>query len=97
MSLNVGRFIDLIELYCRGVNPELAKNKELIRDIMNIKLREFAHRTGILETKATISSVADQEEYELPADCLHVKDVIYDDHRAYKINHKQVKDLAGLG
>ena len=95
MSLSIGRAVDLIELYCKGVDPLLSRNHELVRQILNMKLREFADRTGILETKATISSVASQQEYQLPADCLHITNVIYDDYKAGKIIRKQVEELQG--
>jgi len=95
MSLNVGVAVDLIEKMCSGVDPKLSGNHELVRQLINMKLREFADQTGILETKATISSVADQQEYELPADCLHVSKVLYDDYKCDKINFDQVEDLQG--
>jgi len=95
MALNVGKARNLVELFCQNVDPTYSSNPELIRDLLNIKLREFCDRTGILESKATISSVASTSEYELPIDCLHVKDVIYDDYRARKITHRQVKELEG--
>jgi len=86
--LNVGRAIDLMELYVgREINPKLA------REILNLKARNFAARTGSLSSKITISSVADTQEYELPLGVVHIKDIIYDDHRAYKIQFYQVKEL----
>jgi len=93
--MNVGRLTNLIELYCRGVDPLLSANHELVRDIMNMKLKEFAARTGIIESKSSITSVANQQEYELPADKTHVKYVFYDDYKAKKINFIQSKELAG--
>lgn len=95
MSLNVGRAIDLIEYFCKNVDPEITSNHELVRQILNMKLRDFADRTGILETKSTISSVADQQEYELPADCLHISKVVYDDYKAAKITFDQIEELLG--
>jgi hypothetical protein len=93
--LNVGKACDLIELLCQNVDPKFSGNKELIRDLLNIKLREFCDRTGIIESKSSISSVASTQEYELPTDCLHVTQVIYDDYKARKISHAQVKELEG--
>ncbi len=88
--LNVGRARELCELYVgKDINPEL------FRELLNVKLREFANKTGILESSATLNSAADTQEYELPADCLHVKDVIYDDYRAHKIDLWKVKELQG--
>ena len=88
--LNMGTARQMMELYVgKRVSPELA------REVMNIVLREFAAETGVLTSKATLSSVADQMEYELPLDCLHVRDVIYDDYRAHKIQHWHVKELEG--
>ncbi len=93
--MNIGRLSNLIELYCKGVDPELTGNHELIRDLINLKMKDFAHKTGILESSATISSVASQQEYELPADNLHIKNVFYDDYKARKITFLQSKELAG--
>lgn len=93
--MNIGRARGLIELLCQNVDPLYSRNPELVRDLLNIKLREFADRTGILESSATISSISGTQEYELPADCLHVKDVIYDGYRANKITHRQVRELQG--
>jgi len=84
---------DLIKLYCKGVDPQISDNHELIRDIMNLKFKELASKTGALETSATISSVASQKEYQLPADNVHVKYVYYDDYEATKITHKQALEL----
>jgi len=95
MSMSVGKAVDTIELMVRNVDPNLSSNPELIREILNNKLKEFAQRTGILETKATISSVADQQEYELPADCLHVSKVVFDDYKAYKIRFAQIEEMQG--
>lgn len=93
MAISTGKMADLIALYCRGVDPLLAENHELIRDIMNLKLKEVAGSTGALETSATISSVSGQKEYQLPADNVHVKYVYYDDFEAHKITHKQALEL----
>ena len=95
MAISIGRASNLIELYCQGVDPLYSRNHELIRDLINMKMREFANRTGILETSATISSVADQQEYELPADKLHITKVLYDDYLAKKITFGQVEILKG--
>jgi hypothetical protein len=94
--LNVGRISDLIELY--ALSAGVAKdriNPVLIREIINLKLREFLSETSVLESSSTIDSVADQQEYELPEDCLNVKHVKVDGYRAYKINHNQVDEIAG--
>jgi hypothetical protein len=95
MAMSVENAVASIELICRGVDPELSSNPELIREILNKKLAEFAHKTGILESKATIASVADQQEYELPADCLHVSKVVFDDYKAVKISFSQVEEMQG--
>lgn len=95
MSLNIGKAVDLIELMCKNVDPLLSRNHELVRQLINMKLREFADETGILETSATISSVADQQEYQLPADCLHVSKVKYDDYKIGKILFSQVEEMQG--
>lgn len=93
MATSVGRLCDLIEIYARNVDPKLSGNKELIRKIINMKLKEFSNRTGLLSSSATRLSIADQTEYELPEDCLHVTDVIFDDYRAYKIHFEDVKNM----
>jgi len=88
--LNAGKMHDLIEMY---VGHDL--NPKLTREIFNLKLREFSARTGVLESSSTISSVADTQEYELPIDAIHIKDVIYDGYRAHKIQFWQVKAIQG--
>ena len=95
MSMSIGDAVHTIELMCKGVDPVLSSNHELIREIMNKKMAEFAARTGVLETSATIASVADQQEYELPADKVHVKKVVFDDYKAHKITFDQVEELQG--
>ena len=88
--LNVGKARQLIETYVgRQVNPDT------VRELLNLQLRNFASRTGCLTSKATISSAADTQEYELPIDCIHVKEVHYDDNLVYKITFEQVAELAG--
>ena len=88
--LNVGKARELCELLVKkDVNPVL------FWELMNIKLREFADRTGVLESSATLNSVASTYDYQLPSDCLHVSDVIYDGYRAQKATTELVKELAG--
>jgi len=88
--LNVGKARELCELYVgKDINPEL------FREVLNIKLRDFANKTGVLESMSSINSAADTQEYELPSDCLHVKDVIYDNYRAFKIDFWKVQELKG--
>ena len=88
--LNVGKARELCELLVKkDVNPEL------FWEIMNIKLREFADKTGVLASSATLNSVASTDEYQLPSDCLHVSDVIYDGYRAQKATIDLQKELAG--
>uniref|UniRef100_A0A6M3L230 Uncharacterized protein n=1 Tax=viral metagenome TaxID=1070528 RepID=A0A6M3L230_9ZZZZ len=88
--LDIGSARQLCELWVgHSINPEH------FRELLNIQARDFCDRTKVLETKSTISSVADTQEYELPSDCLHVKDVIYDGVRANKITHWQVQEFKG--
>jgi len=94
--MNAGTAARLIELYASGADPKLTGNHELVRELLNQKLKEFAARTGAFETKASISSVANQQEYELPADKIHVKMVKYDSYKAYKITYVQSVELAEL-
>ena len=94
--LNVGRITDMIELYALQAGAVKNRlNPVLIREIINLKLREFLSQTTVLESSSTIDSVADQQEYELPEDCINVKHVKVDGYRAYKINHNQVDEIAG--
>ena len=95
MAMSIGRAVDAIELMCKGVDPMLASNHEFVREILNKKLAEFANRTGVLSSKATIDSVADQQEYELPSDCLHVSKVVFDDYKAHKITFAQIEEMQG--
>lgn len=86
--LNVSKARELCELYVgRDINPVL------FWELLNMQLRDFADKTGVLESTATIDSVADTQEYQLPSDCLHVKEVIYDDFKAYKITYAQVQEI----
>lgn len=95
MALNIGKARSMIELMAQGVDKLYSQNPQLVRDLINLKLREFCDRTGILESKATISSVNGTSEYELPIDCLHVREVHFDEYRANKITHDQVIELKG--
>jgi hypothetical protein len=94
MPDNVGTICDLVEVYAGqgGVNRDRV-NRRLLWKLLNLKMQEFARRTGILEKKSTITTTADQAEYELPDDVLHVRYVDFDGSRAHKATHDQVKIL----
>lgn len=87
---SIGTMRQLCEQYARQ-----SIDSELFREILNKKAVEFSSRTGVLESSWTLDSVADTQEYQLPADCLHVKDIVYDDYRAHKILYSQVKEIRG--
>ena len=89
MALTVGKARELCELYVgKDINPET------FRELLNVKIREFCDKTRVLESYASMDST-DTAEYELPSDCIHVKDVVYDDYRAHKMTHWEIKELAG--
>ncbi|MBU2249872.1 MAG: hypothetical protein KKD77_24210, partial [Gammaproteobacteria bacterium] len=94
MSLNVGKVCDLMELYAgqAGVAKDRL-NRVLLREIINIKLRDFCRRTGILSSKWTISSVASQQEYQLPSDCIHVTKCNFDSYEAFKTMFEEVDEM----
>ena len=95
MPLNVDRLSNLMELYAgkAGVTKDRIK-PELIREIINLKMRDFASRTHVLESKSTVSSVADQQEYELPSDAVHIKECHVDGYRATKIIYEQEAEIS---
>lgn len=93
MSTSIGRAVDLIELMCSNVNPALSENHELVRKLINMKLKEFAAKTGILESRSTITTVANQQEYELPEDSLNITLVDFDGKECQKIIFNQVNEL----
>lgn len=97
MSLNVGKVHDLVELYVgkAGADSTQRVNPVLVRELINVKLRDFVARSGCLESTWTINSVASTQEYELPTTTLHVREVVYDDYRAYKLIHEQVNEKKG--
>ena len=90
---NVGKIRHLVEEYTgrKNINPEL------FLDLLNDVLLDFASRTAVIESGATISSVASTQEYELPLSAIHIKQVIYDDYdiTRNKILYSQVKELEG--
>lgn len=96
MAYSVGQACDLIELFAgrAGVGKDKI-NRELTWKLLNVKAHELARRSGVLTTKSTISSVADQQEYELPSDVIHINKVNYDDYEAHKITFDDVDRLSG--
>lgn len=96
MPHNVGTLSDLIEVYAGQAGVNRSKiNRRLIWDLINIKVKEFARRTGIQTSKATIETVADQAEYELGSDVGQVLYVDFDECRINKITHDTVRLLQG--
>jgi len=96
MPFNMGSLTDLMEMQAglAGVNKDRI-NPVFLRDIVNLMLRDFCEKTRCVSTKATINSVANQQEYELPDDFLHMKEVIFDDYRVDKITHENVVEILG--
>jgi len=96
MPFNMERLTDLMEMQAgmAGVNKDRI-NPEFLRDIANLILRDFVEKTRCISTKAEIDSVADQQEYELPDDFLHMREVIFDDYRAHKITKENVIEILG--
>jgi hypothetical protein len=86
MAFNAGTLADLMELYSGkgGVNRDKIPRR-LLRQIINMKLQEFARRSGCLSSKITRQTVADQQEYELGSDVVNVREVHFDNYLAYKI------------
>jgi hypothetical protein len=97
MSLNVSKVHDLVELYAGKAGSDSTErvNPTLLREIINIKLRDFCAKTHCLEGSWTIDSVADQQEYELSDNVLDVRECHFDGYRAYKITHMQVAEFGG--
>lgn len=96
MPFNVERLSDMMEMYAgmAGVNKDRI-NPKFLRDIINLQARDFCNRTRCLSTKATISSVASTQEYQLPDDFLHMKEVVFDDYRCDKITKENVIEILG--
>lgn len=95
MPFNVGTIRDLVELYAGqgGVNRERIPPK-LVHRVINFKLQEFSRRTGALSSKITRKTVADQQEYELGPDVVHITKVNFDGSEAHKILFKDVDRIA---
>lgn len=96
MALDSGDAIDLVQLYVgqAGVSNE-SLNPVLLREMLNIKLREFIRETGILTSKWTLTSVASQMEYQLPAGCYSVTKCNFDSYEAHKTTFPAKDSLAG--
>jgi hypothetical protein len=95
--LNVSRLQALMELYAgqAGVAKDRI-NPVLLREIINIKLKEFVNRTGLVSSKYTIHTEADKAEYTLPSSVISVDEVHVDGYRAIKILFEQVAVLQGV-
>lgn len=94
MPFNAGKVCDLVEVMAGQVGVNRDKiSRRLLWELLNLKIREIARRAGISESKSTIETVANQAEYELPTDVLHVKYVDFDSYRIHKATHEQVRYL----
>jgi len=97
MPDNVGEIIDLIEMYAgnAGVNGE-GISKDLMKKMINFKLRDFANRTFQSENKVTLTTGDDDgdglvdQEYELPQGVIHTRKVNVDGTIAVKIVFEDV-------
>lgn len=92
--LDLGKVCDMIELYAESAGVTRI-NRVLAREVINMKLREFVRETGILTSKWTLSSVANQYEYQLPTGIYHVEKCNFDDYEAYKTTFEAKDELAG--
>ena len=93
MAINFGRFVDLVKLYAKNVEPEYLQSK-LIKTITNQKLNEVYGDASPMEKTFAKNSEADVSEYELSDLVTHVQDVNYDGYRAHKITRRGQKELA---
>ena len=96
MALTVSKVRDLMELYAgqAGVTKDRI-NPVLLLELINLKQKEFCRDTGILTSKWTLTSVADQQEYQLPSDCLQVTKCTFDGYLAYPATFDEVERLSG--
>lgn len=97
MALTVQEVRELVEIYVGegGVN----RNKippALINQMINLKLQEYGRRTGAVQSIATDTTVADQQEYDLGEDVVGIYQVKVDSEICYKIRYEQVAEIAGL-
>ena len=74
MAINVGKLEDLIKSYAFGADKQLL-NITLIRELINVRLRELSAQVGTKEMIITQDSVADTQEYELPENVIHIQEV----------------------
>ena len=93
---NIGRLVDYIELIAgkAGINRD-SINREHIYEIVNSKMQELASDTGIFETSATINTIANQSEYDLPSDRTRIDKVTLDGLQVHKLNFKDLERLQG--
>ena len=93
---SVTRLADYIELIVGKAGPNRdVVDRDFIYEVINSKAKDFAARTGILETSATILTVADQVEYELPSDKTLITKVTIDTLQVHKITFDQLERLRG--
>lgn len=102
MPFNVGTLCDMAEMYIGEAGVDnTAPNRELLWRILNMKLNDFASRTGVLQSKATLTtSDADGDgsvdsEYELPDSNMKVRYVDFNSLRIEKTTHEKVRLLQG--
>ena len=96
MALDVGKIHDIVELYVGDKSGGSGRlNRVLVREVINIKLREFIRNTGILTSKWTVASTANQMEYQLPSGCYSVTKCNFDGYEAHKTTFSAKDSLAG--
>ena len=100
MPENTSTIIDLIEMYAGSAGTNNSSiSKKLIKQVMNLKLRDFANRTFQSENLATLTTGDDDgdgvvdQEYELPQSVMHLNKVNVDGTVAVKIRFEDVDKL----
>ena len=93
---NVGRMADYIEMLAgkAGINRD-SINREHIYEIINSKMQELASDTGAFETSATINTIANQSEYDLPSDRTRIDKITLDGLQIHKLLFKDLERLQG--
>lgn len=76
--------------YMKTVHPSLNETAFLV--VLNRVLRRISKKAKNYSYSATINTVVDQREYELPSGVIQVYRVDYDGEKITEISEAQVKD-----
>jgi len=76
--------------YMKVVHPSLNETAFLV--VLNRILRKISKKAKNYSYSATISTVVDQREYELPSGVLEVYRVDYDGKKIIEISESQITD-----